>query len=272
MGMICVTPFMNPAEQYEAAQLLRREGGSLREVILDDGGRIANLDEGFADGGYVFWGGYATAERKRLFTLPAYLFYTAETIFDITVDEDGEKLISALSVVGSGYEKLTHRDYLGAILGEGVKRESVGDIVCADPSGDASDSQAVVFAMPSVVKLLLSDADALTSVGRDKVKLSETTVDYGFFGDRKFGEISGVIANPRLDCVVALLCGLSREKAKTAVASGLVMLNYAEILSADKEINEGDIVSVRGYGRFEIRAFDGRTKKDRLRVFAVKYI
>jgi len=269
-GDIGATGFLNPAEQYEAASYLKT-GGMLCEVRINDDGTLAENSE-YPDGGYLFWGGYKDAERKRLFTLPAYLFYTASNVKELLTSESGEDAVSAVLIEGSGYVNLTHRDYMGALLNAGVKRESLGDIVCSDTSGEPSGRCAVLFALPSVAKWLCEDIEAPYTVGRDKVKLSRAVLPESFGKRGGFKRMDGVIASSRLDCAAAFLCGISREKAKLQINAGNVQLNYEAVTSPDREIKEGDIVSVRGFGRFSIESFDGRTKKDRLRISAVKYI
>jgi len=269
-GESSASGFLNPAEQYEAEKFIKQQRAP-REIVLGEDGCIVGEND-FPDGGYIFWGGYDTAERKRLFTLPAYLFYMASDIKGLLSAAFDDDPIPALVIRGSGYAKLSHRDYLGALLNCGIKRESLGDIVCASPDGTQSDSEAVVFALPAVAGMLCDDSGAPESVGRDKVKISRVTPGPGFGASRQVRRVDGVIASPRLDCAIGLLCGISREKAKTAVQSGIVQLNYEAVMSPDKEIDEGDIISVRGYGRFRIESFEGKTKKDRLRIGAVKYI
>ena len=275
-----VSAFLTPAEQIEAERYMRASA-PFGEIKLDSDGRIlkknakmpddAPLYESYPDGGYIFWGGYNDAERKRLFTFPTYLFYTAEDINGLMAAFE-EAPISAVSAKGSGFVKLGHRDFMGALLGAGLKRESLGDIVTADANGNQSDSEAIIFTVPSVMKWLTEGSEAPDEVGRDKVKFSCVTLSEKFCLEREFKHIDGVIASARLDCVCALLLGTSREKAKIYITGGAVQLNHELTVSCDKEINEGDIISVRGSGRYRVETFDGRTKKDRLRISAVKYI
>nr|MBQ4317771.1 hypothetical protein [Clostridia bacterium] len=279
-GECGVSAFLNPAEQFDAQRYLKSTS-ALAEIRLSDDGRILakngsetdsdGLVRSYADGGFIFWGGYGDAERKRLFTFPAYLFYTASDIGTLMEAFD-EAPVTAVSAKGSGFVKLGHRDYMGALLGAGLKRESLGDIAASDPDGNISEYEAVIFTIPSVAKWLCEDIEAPESIGRDKVKFRPAAISDTFGSGREYKRIDGVIASPRIDCVCALLCGLSREKAKIHITSGAVQLNYGECTSPDREINEGDIISVRGSGRFRIETFDGRTKKDRLRISAVKYI
>ena len=76
----------------------------------------------------------------------------------------------------------------------------------------------------------------------------------------------------RADCVVAALCNTSRERAKSLILQGLVEVNYETLSKPDAEISEGDIVSVRGEGKFRVNGTDGTTRRGRLRLSAEKYI
>lgn len=80
------------------------------------------------------------------------------------------------------------------------------------------------------------------------------------------------MASMRLDGVVKALCGLSREDASKLVARGDVSLNCFEKYETDREVQNGDIISVKGFGKYIVDSTGGRTRKDRLRVSARKYI
>lgn len=250
--------FLNPAEQHEATLLLRREK-ILRPVeVLED--RRFELEK-YGSGGYWFWGGYEGAERKRFFTFPAYLFYTAETVDGLLPDD----AMTAVLIEGSGYASFTHRDYLGALMHLGIERDSIGDIL------PQSDCSAVLFALPPVAGLLMS-SEGLTSVGRDRVKVAPFDVPDGFGRKEETKRIEGVVSSTRLDCAAAVLCCLSREKAKELIRSGLVQRNYEDEMSPDAPVEEGDVISVRGYGRYRIEEFGSRTRKDRLHIAAVRFL
>ena len=80
------------------------------------------------------------------------------------------------------------------------------------------------------------------------------------------------MASPRLDCVVAAVAGLSRDKAASAIASGLVTLNYREELSSSRLLEEGAKLSIRGKGKFVIDRLGPKTKKGRLCIGGRKYV
>ena len=108
----------------------------------------------------------------------------------------------------------------------------------------------------------------LTKVGSDTVRCRECVIDETFTDGKKYRPISDTVASPRLDCVVAALCNLSREAAQSAVRSGLVEVDFEPEERVDTILEPPITVSVRGHGRFILRSFDGETKKGRLRLRA----
>ena len=88
---------------------------------------------------------------------------------------------------------------------------------------------------------------------------------------RTFLDMSGVVASPRLDCLVAFLCRTSREKAAGLIAAGLVSVNHREALSPSSRLQEGDKVSVRRQGKFLLDQLGPTTGKGRLVVKCRKY-
>lgn len=214
-----------------------------------------------------FFGGYGEAERVCLFLLPDYLVGMREGLSEGALTELlGEELterVSAVRIRGSGYRTLTHRDYLGSVLGLGLERDAIGDIAVQN------DCEAVLFASARIAQFLCEN---LTKVASDTVRCEPYTVDEGFTDGRRYRPISDTVASARLDCVVAALTNLSRENAKNLVQSGLVELEYEVETRTDVTVVPPATLSARGYGRFIVRAFDGETKKGRLRLRADQLI
>ncbi len=210
---------------------------------------------------FFSFGGYADAERRRVYILPDYM-EGAENAEDIAAY--GFDLgISAVCVKPSGYRALTHRDYLGSVLGLGLERSVIGDILISE-QGDA-----VVFCETKLCAFLCSE---LSRIANDKVKVSEIPLTEVNAPPRRYADINDTVASARLDCVVGALCSLSRDKARAAVEAGLVELDYVNEQRADKEVREGALVSVRGYGKFKISALSDKTKKGRFRLTAQKFL
>lgn len=219
-----------------------------------------------------FWGGYPDAERKMYISLPGFAAYSLSEgedevseaeLASLIGDELSDKL-SRLLIKKSGYVELSHRDYMGALLGLGIERSHVGDIVLIDKG-------AVVFAEPKIADFLRV---SLTEVGRDHVKITdapELTLE------RHFDTVNGTVASARLDSVVSELTNASRETAKELIRRGFVEHNYFEADAPDALIDSGDIISVRREGKtkggkFIIDRIDELTAKGRIRLAARRYL
>lgn len=217
------------------------------------------------------YGGYRDAERACLFLLPEYLLdclslplceCAAEEVCAL-LGEEATEAVCALKIRGSGFRTLSHRDYLGSILGLGIARDAIGDIAVQN------ESCAVVFCPSALAKFLLT---SLERVGNDAVRVSLYTPDESFTDGRRYQPMSDTVASARLDCVVAALCNLSREAAQDAVRTGLVEVDFEPAERTDLCLEPPVTISVRGYGRFILRSFDGETRKGRLRLRADKLI
>ena len=211
------------------------------------------------------FGGYEDAERVRVYFLPSYMDDDEQSLLNLLQDFGYESRISCLRVTGSGYASLSHRDFLGSLLGLGVERSVIGDILVTD----TTPIQAFVFCDAPIVPFLLSE---WKKVGNDTVKVEQIAPEAVEIPARRYLDIHDTLASPRLDGVVAALCRLSRERAKAAVENGLVELNFALEERPDHTVDAGAILSVRGYGRFRVLSVSEQTKKGRFRLEAQKYL
>lgn len=211
----------------------------------------------------VFHGGYAEAERAKMICLPPYIAACEEPWRTSLVDELKGELVVALDVFGSGYRTLSHRDFLGAVLHLGVKRETIGDICVQD------GAHAVLFCDPRMAEFLKEN---LTRVANDAVRVENAHLPPDFDGGRRFERMSDTVASPRLDAVVAALCRLSRERAQALIAGELVEVDYEVVTKPDREVAAGCVISVRGFGKYKIRSLGEQTKKGRLRLAADRYV
>lgn len=236
--------FLTPSEVYKAEKYFEAKGN--KEKIC-------------------FFGGYFGAVRKQIFLLPQYIVDSVEdeaSLF-VLIESELEESICTLKIKGSGFRTLTHRDYLGSILSLGVEREKLGDICIID------DNSAIVFCCNEISNYLMFELD---SIGNDKVKIEKIAVDKNMESTQKFQSFTDTVASERLDCVVAAIFNLSREKAQNLIKGGFVDYNYEQATKIDVKTEAGDVISARGYGKFIIRDVSQATKKGRLRLFADKYI
>ena len=236
----------------------------------------AHLSARVSAGTAVLWGGYPTAERVRAVILPDYteglvdpaalMSDPVAVLSDAGLDDLAETIRGAVCPVlvkGSGFRELSHRDYLGSVLGLGLERDAIGDILIPD------SHSAILLTDTRVVDFLTTQ---LEKVATDTVRVSRLPEGTALTGTRRLQPITDTVASERLDCVVAALCNLSREKAQMAVRSGLVELDYEAVEACDTTVEAPAVISVRGYGKFAVHAFDGTTRKGRIRLSAGKYI
>ena len=225
----------------------------------------------------LFWGGAPGCERRLAVFVPEWLAPDTKQggAFDPAREEavkemiaegtvDGELLpVLPVSISGSAYSELTHRDYLGALIALGIERDSIGDIIVTAPSS------AYVFALPGAAKLMENE---LTSVGREKVNVTVKPIPDGFRIEKEYEVITDTVMSPRLDGIVKALCNVSRERAAELVEGGDVALNYTVEDRPDAAVEKGDVISVRGFGKYIYDGDRGVNRRGRLRIDARKYV
>ncbi len=217
--------FCDPAQAAVVREIVRRRGGE---------GRVA------------FWGGYPAAERSR----PAF------AQVDLPIENDDYEIMGLRIQALWNETPLTHRDYLGAILGLGIKREKLGDLI-------VDDEGCYLLATREIGTFL---RDNLTQVHRSTVTVSSVDFDLLASYQPPCDEKSVVVASLRLDAVAAAAFGLSRSEMVREIEGRKIKLNWKECLAVAEEIKEGDVLSMRGQGRAMVRAIGGETKKGRIRL------
>ena len=141
-----------------------------------------------------------------------------------------------------------------------IGREQIGDIL-------TGEGFAVVFCTAVAQEMILSN---ISKIGRVGVSISEGI--NAQLPETVFEEITAVVASLRADCVVSALSGLSREKSADFIKAGNFTLNYEQLNSVSKVLSGGDIISLRGYGKFVLSGETAETKKGKMRITLKKYI
>lgn len=155
--------------------------------------------------------------------------------------------------------ELSHRDYLGALMALGIRRDTIGDILVAE-------GRAVIFFTDEIVPFILSNVDRIGRVG---VKVGYA--DVGDLPEQDEGEERGLtLSSLRLDAFVAAACNLSREKAAQLIRSDMVTVDHVIHNSVASLLSEGAAVTVRRYGKFILTALLGTSRKGKLRI-AIRY-
>lgn len=156
---------------------------------------------------------------------------------------------------------LAHKDYLGALMNLGIRREKFADLFLSDVS----------CFIPMVPEILPFVLENLTKVAQNGVMCRKADLRELEQTGRSFLEIQILTASLRLDALVSELTGLSRSKAEDLIRSGKVLLNYRESKDRSHPVKMGDILTIRGYGKFRLREIQGESKKGKLRVAAEQY-
>jgi RNA-binding protein YlmH len=222
---VVLTGFLDPREQAIVQMLLQAEYPTLQ--LKKDGG-------------------YTAAERCRIWLAPEYAKPDQDSfsLLFVSLESDGE---------------LAHRDVLGSLLGLGIKRSFIGDILPKPTGADvilAAEMRDYVWS-------------SLTKVGRKAIIISEITSDQLSIEQEMGVKQQTTVSSLRLDTVIAAMCRLSRAKSADLIRLGRCKVNWQVIDQTDYQLEAGDVLSVRGYGRMRLEAVHGTTKKGR---FPISYV
>lgn len=217
---------------------------------------VTDLLNGAGRPRHLFWGGYPDSERS-ICIFPAGW----QEDEDVRTDRSGP--ITAIEGKFPANASLTHRDILGALMGLGVTRELLGDILLPEPG------LCQVAVMREAAPILLSQWEG---AGRYKVSLSEITPDRLTPAPARVKTIRDTVAAPRLDAVTAAGFSLSRGKAAALISAGKVSLNHRECLKADRAVGEGDVLTCRGLGKCVVKETPGQSKKGRTMLVIERYL
>ena len=208
---------------------------------------------GEPEGLYAF-GGYGDAERKMLIYLPEYLEESA------LYEEDSPCICLRASFYQE--DSPNHRDFLGALMGAGIGRETVGDICVGNDSCD-------FFVTPEIAPYILQN---FTSAGRTRLHLEQIPLTDANIPEPEVKEIRDTLASLRLDSVVSSGFRIGRSLAAQYITAGKAAIDGLPCEKPDKPISEGMKISVRGLGKIKLQSVNGRTKKDRISVVIHRYV
>lgn len=212
---------------------------------------------GASEDEYFFDGGYDGASRKILIFVPDYM----------TKDDCQAAESSPLRYVRVSYYKeytLTHRDFLGSLLGDGVSRDVIGDILVND-----GEKRTDIVIAEQITSYMLH---SFFKVGRAKIDCVEILRDELSVPEQKTEIVKDTVASLRLDGVISAALGLSRDKAAAAVDRGLVELNHFPCTKGEKLLSEGDAVTVRGFGKFILSQVGNLSKKGRIFIEIKRFV
>ncbi len=185
----------------------------------------------------VFFGGNSHCERVMLGVSEDEIFEYDFPITRLDFEFKGE---------------ISHRDVLGAVTGLGIDREKTGDIF-------VSDGAFCIFVCDDIANFI---SENLCDVGREKVRFISQGLDIEF--RHSYEERTDTVASARLDNIVAAVANVSRTKATEIISRGNAVVNHLEVTKADFEVEEGDVLSVKGSGRFIVDGLSEFSRKGRI--------
>ena len=200
------------------------------------------------------FGGYEGAERQMLVYLPEYLEK------DMLYEEDSP-LVCLRATFYDG-DTPSHRDFLGALMGEGIARETVGDI-------SVGKGQCDFFVTAEIASYILQN---FSGAGRTKVHLKQIPLSEVSVPEPETKQIKDTVASVRLDSVISSGFRIGRSAAVQYVNAGKVAIDGLPCEKPDKAVEEGSKISVRGLGKIKLKSINGQTKKGRISIIIDRYI
>jgi RNA-binding protein YlmH len=191
-------------------------------------------------------GGGTDAERKRIVIAPFYE-ELSEDLFQLTLLE---------AIYHDKFIKLEHRDVMGAFMSLGVKRTKLGDIVVGDGTIQ------IVVAKEIAAYIMMN----MTSVKKASVIFHEKPLSSLKVEKEKWMESDKTVSSLRLDAVLKEIYHISRKDAASYIQKLQVKVNYKVVDDSKFQLQEGDLISLRGKGRSKITEINGLTKKDKVRI------
>lgn len=195
---------------------------------------------------HVFWGGYPDAERVCAIFLPDYLSEE-----DAVAEENSPVVL--LRAEKKPADQLSHRDYLGGLMGLQISRDTIGDILV----GTHGAELLILREMADFISL------HFTQTGRKTIHVSPFPLSALRLPVVREIEKEGSVASLRLDSLAALIFSLSRSEVQAMIAKGFVFVNQQPCLKPGHTLSPGDRITVRGKGRAAITALGGTSRKGR---------
>ena len=204
--------------------------------------------------GLVSFGGYEDAERQMLVYLPEYLDESA-------LVEDDSPVVCLRATFYEG-DSPSHRDFLGALMGAGIARETVGDICVGKGNCD-------FFVTTEIAPYILQN---FTSAGRTRLHLEQISLSEVCVPEPEVKEIKDTVSSLRLDSIISSGFRIGRSAAAQYVTAGKAAIDGLPCEKPDKQVGAGAKISVRGMGKIKLKTVNGLTKKGRISVVIDRYV
>lgn len=193
-----------------------------------------------------FFGGSPSSERKRAIIYPNYF---------IPTEDDFGILLLQINYPAK-FVTIEHPQVLGSLMSIGVKREKFGDILVVD------DQIQLVVAKELENFILLN----FEQIGKTKISLKKLPFSSILTIEENWKQRIVICSSLRLDTILHSIFNISRATAQELIAGKKVKVNFKLVELSHFECQEGDVLSVRGFGRAKIFELGGQTKKDKFKL------
>ena len=192
---------------------------------------------------YYKSGGIINADRNR-YILSNY-----------DVKDDDFKINIYHVIYNKKYYEINHRNVLGSLMGLGIKRETIGDIII-------NDNKDIYFAVTDEISKYIEND--FKFIGKAPIELKKC--DDKITNVIKYDFKEYILSSLRVDCVIAGIYKLSRSEAQEKIFEGDLSINHQVNQNSSYVLNVNDIISLRGFGKFKVQEVNGKTRSDRLKV------
>ncbi len=224
-----LTDFLDPREQQIVNNLI----GSKNEEVK-----------------FSFFGGGEEAERKRAVIAPFY-------------EEIGEELFDIKLLEGtfeSKFNKIKHRDILGAFMSLGIDRKKIGDILVGEDS----------FQLLAATELSTYIKMNLTQINQAGIRLREREFTELLKNTDEWVTSGQTVSSLRLDIIIKEIYRMSRKDAVNYIKGNRVKVNFTDVEDPSMQVIVDDLLSVRGHGRSKIVEINGKTRKDKIKIITAR--
>jgi len=220
-----LTDFLDPREQQIVSSIV----GSSNEEIK-----------------FIFFGGGDETERRRGIIAP-YYEEISDKQFEMTLLE---------GTFDNKFNRLKHRDILGAFMSLGIDRKKIGDIFVAD------DHFQIIITEELTSYMIMN----LQQIKKARINLKERVFSHLIRKQDQWITTNQTVSSLRLDIMVKEIYRMSRKDAVTYIKGNRVKVNHTDIDDPSVQVVAEDLISVRGHGRSKVVEINGVTRKDKIRV------
>lgn len=203
----------------------------------------------YSDFKVEFFGGFDDAERKKAKII-------SNEYYDIDYD-----IVCLKAKFNNKFNKVEHRNILGAIHNLGINFNRFGDIIVLE-------NEVYIFVDEEIADYISME---FTKAGRvnlnfERVDLSDVTIE------KKYEDFEIISSSFRIDSIVAKITNKSRSKVKEFLEQDFIKLNHVILRNGEKTCTTNDIISIRKYGRFVVKDFRQNKKSLKYRITISKLV